>query len=106
MRQRRSSTANAHLAEAAVQTLTPRMVLAGPTMFARAGVPLGAKGLPGSKKLRRPFGHNFESVDQQTPTIQNVVTQGDTVVLYGHESGIIRSTRRGLRVETGGFGLL
>jgi len=36
--------------------------------------------------------HNFSSPDQQTPTIQNVLTQADTVVLFGHERGIIRAT--------------
>lgn len=46
----------------------------------------------GLEQIGAAIAHNFEAVDQQSPTIQNVVTQGDTVVLFGHESGIIRAT--------------
>ena len=36
--------------------------------------------------------HNFASVEQQAPTIHNVITQEDTVVLFGHERGVIKAT--------------
>jgi ketosteroid isomerase-like protein len=46
----------------------------------------------GVDALRSAIQHNFGSVEQQTPTIQNVVTEHDTVVLFGREHGIIKQT--------------
>jgi ketosteroid isomerase-like protein len=46
----------------------------------------------GVEEMSAAITHNFGSLDQQTPTIQNVLTQADTVVLFGHEHGIIRAT--------------
>ena len=46
----------------------------------------------GVKEMRAAIAHNFGSLDQQAPTIQNVITQADTVVLFGQERGIIRAT--------------
>jgi ketosteroid isomerase-like protein len=50
------------------------------------------RGARGVEKMSAAIAHNFGSLDQQTPTIQNVITQADTVVLFGHERGIVRAT--------------
>ena len=42
---------------------------------------------------------NFTSVDDQRPEIVNVVAQGDTVVLIGRESGVLRETRLPYQLE-------
>jgi hypothetical protein len=41
----------------------------------------------GLDEIAAAVAHNFESVDQQTPTIHNVVTQADTVVVFGPQDG-------------------
>ena len=46
----------------------------------------------GIEELSAAIAHNFGSLDPQTPTIQNVITQADTVVLFVYERGIIRAT--------------
>jgi ketosteroid isomerase-like protein len=46
----------------------------------------------GVDAFRAALQQNFDSVVEQTPTIHNIVTQGDTVVLFGRESGVIKAT--------------
>ena len=46
----------------------------------------------GVAAIRDAIEHNFGSLEHQTPTIENVVTELDTVVLFGREHGIIRAT--------------
>ena len=36
--------------------------------------------------------HNFASVVDQQPTISNIITSGEVVVMFGTERGRIRST--------------
>ena len=45
----------------------------------------------GIEELRRAMAHNFASVENQTPEIQNVMAQEDSVVLFGRERGFIPS---------------
>ena len=53
----------------------------------------------GVDALRAAMEHNFSSVGNQTPAIHNVVTQEDTVVLFGEESGVIRGSGVAYRVQ-------
>jgi ketosteroid isomerase-like protein len=46
----------------------------------------------GIDALRAAIAHNFDSVENQTPEILNVVAEGDNVVLFGRERGAIRET--------------
>jgi ketosteroid isomerase-like protein len=46
----------------------------------------------GTDAIRDAIEKNFDSVEDQTPEIVNVVAQGDTVVLIGREQGVLRST--------------
>ena len=46
----------------------------------------------GIDALRAAMAHNFESVENQTPEILNVLAEGDNVVLFGRERGAIRET--------------
>src|SRR5688572_15243870 len=42
------------------------------------------RGLP---DLRRALEHNFGSVEGQSPVVTQLFTEGDTVVMFGHEHG-------------------
>ena len=53
----------------------------------------------GLTELRRALEENFGSVDEQRPTISNVFTEGDAVVLFGREQGRIRATGQRYDVE-------
>ena len=55
-----------------------------------------AKGLV---EVRKAIADNFDTVDDQHPEILNVVTEGDSVVLIGHETGSIRATREAYDVQ-------
>jgi ketosteroid isomerase-like protein len=46
----------------------------------------------GVEALRLAIAQNFASVSEQTPTIHNVVTESDVVVLFGEERGVIRGS--------------
>ena len=46
----------------------------------------------GLADLHAAMTHNFGSVDDQRPEIQNVVAEGESVVLFGREHGVIRET--------------
>jgi ketosteroid isomerase-like protein len=46
----------------------------------------------GVEALLAAMAQNFAAVENQTPTIHNVITQEDTVVLFGEERGVIRAT--------------
>jgi ketosteroid isomerase-like protein len=43
--------------------------------------------------------HNFAAVEDQRPTVSNVLVQGDLVVIFGTEDGTICQTRAPYRVE-------
>ena len=43
--------------------------------------------------------HNFAAVEDQKPTISNVLAHGDVVVIFGTEDGRIRETGTQYRVE-------
>jgi ketosteroid isomerase-like protein len=53
----------------------------------------------GIEAMMAAMTHNFASLDQQTPTIDNVIAQEDTVVLFGQEQGIIRATGAAYHVQ-------
>jgi ketosteroid isomerase-like protein len=53
----------------------------------------------GVEGLLAALAHNFGSVENQTPTIHNVITQADTVVLFGDERGVIRATGATYKVQ-------
>lgn len=53
----------------------------------------------GVAELRRALETNFGALQDQAPEIVNVLTQGDTVVLMGHETGRIRATGEPYDVE-------
>jgi uncharacterized protein len=46
----------------------------------------------GVEALTAAIRQNFASIDDQRPTIHNVVTEHDLVVLFGEERGLIRET--------------
>ena len=46
----------------------------------------------GIEALTAAIRQNFASIDDQRPTIHNVVTEQDLVVLFGEERGMIRET--------------
>jgi len=67
----------------------------------------------GVEELSAAIAHNFGSRDEQRPAIQNVITQADTVLLFGHERGDHPCNQRTLttcsscsdsRLKMGGFG--
>jgi len=53
----------------------------------------------GTEAYLAALAHNFGSVEQQTPTIHHVMTQEDTVVLFGDEHGVIRATGAAYNVQ-------
>ena len=46
----------------------------------------------GVEALTAAIRQNFSSIDDQRPTIHNVITEHDLVVLFGEERGVIRET--------------
>lgn len=46
----------------------------------------------GIRNVRRAIQHNFGSLEDQQPSIANVLVQGDLVVMIGSETGRIRKT--------------
>jgi ketosteroid isomerase-like protein len=46
----------------------------------------------GVDQLRRAIAHNFGSVEDQRPELLNVITDGNTLVLFGRETGRVRAT--------------
>jgi ketosteroid isomerase-like protein len=46
----------------------------------------------GVEALRSAIAHNFASVEQQAPEILNIVSEGDALVLFGRERGVIRES--------------
>lgn len=53
----------------------------------------------GASALREALVQNFGSVDNQRPEIRDVFTEGDTVILFGRERGVIRTTGLAYHVE-------
>src|SRR5689334_6156645 len=53
----------------------------------------------GPGELRRAIEQNFGSVEDQTPELTNVVTEGDTVILFGRERGRVRATGQSYDME-------
>ena len=53
----------------------------------------------GIVELRAALEQNFAAVDQQVPQITNVFAEGDSVVLFGRESGRMVATGRPYDVE-------
>lgn len=53
----------------------------------------------GKADVAKAMDTNFNSVVQQNPTLTSVVTQGDILVLFGRESGVIRESGAAYEVE-------
>jgi ketosteroid isomerase-like protein len=53
----------------------------------------------GVEELRRALEHNFGSVANQRPEVTDVFAEGNDVVLFGRERGIVRTTGRAYDVE-------
>jgi ketosteroid isomerase-like protein len=51
----------------------------------------------GAAAFRAALQANFEAVGDQTPEVRDVFAEGDKVVLFGRETGIVRAT--GLRYD-------
>lgn len=53
----------------------------------------------GAEAFRNAVRHNLAIVEEQRPSITNVVMQGEVVVLFGTEKGRIRATQATYHVE-------
>ena len=53
----------------------------------------------GRSELLAAVTHNFATVDEQTPHIRDIFTEGDTVILFGRERGKVRLTGAPYDVE-------
>lgn len=53
----------------------------------------------GTADMREAMLHNFGAVEDQQPVVSNVLTQGSVVVMFGTETGRIRTTGASYRVE-------
>ena len=53
----------------------------------------------GISALREAMAHNFAAVVDQQPTISNIITSGDVVVMFGTERGRLRATGAPYHVE-------
>lgn len=60
-------------------------------IFAPADFPF-VRRARGIRNVRRAIEHNFNSLQDQRPTVDNVMVQGDLVVIIGSETGQIRKT--------------
>lgn len=60
-------------------------------VFAPTQLPFVAKA-HGKAELLAALAHNFAAVEDQRPHINDIFTDGDTVVLFGREQGTVRST--------------
>ena len=53
----------------------------------------------GLDQLQAALQHNFDAVDNQRPAIADVFAEGNTVVMFGRETGTIRGTGTQYDVE-------
>ena len=53
----------------------------------------------GAEELRKAIEQNFSAVDEQKPIVTNVIAQGDSVVVFGREHGLIRTSRQPYDIE-------
>jgi uncharacterized protein len=53
----------------------------------------------GAAAVREAIEHNFSLVEGQQPVLTSIVQQGDTVVVFGRETGVLKSTGSSYVVE-------